>query len=391
MASPTPFRVRYGVVGGGAFLPVRLVAGMSPLDVKELVALKVGLAMGTFGIVDATGEPSPFHVGLEGDYDVVPLPGAGAGPAVAGGAAVSGAEVFAGGAGGVAGGERFEGLLRAAGIARPKPDVMQRLQFLRDTAILSANSPAQALQWYEWARGLPLSPTRGRFRSVTGYMLNDPSYFDANILLAYDPTGDEAMFKVMPSADCAEVVAALAVCGGSNLVPCQLRNATRDDGSDFCGLLMPKYSRSLATVPDFVLAEEHLLMRAQQLLAAVRHMHGVGFVHMDIKEANIFVGIGGLWWLGDFGSAVREGSAFTSTTSGLHPELDDWHVRPPMPAQRRYDIYMVAALLVRQLDAPRDRAAYGAKPSALRARVERVSSEPLRALLTNLFGEAGVT
>ena len=45
---------------------------------------------------------------------------------------------------------------------------------------------------------------------------------------------------------------------------------------------MPRYGRSLATVPDFVLAEEHLLVRAQQLLAAVRHMHGVGFVHMDI-------------------------------------------------------------------------------------------------------------
>ena len=346
--------------------------------------------MGTFVIQNADGVKSPFHAGLVGDWEVVPLPGAGAGPAAAGGAAAAGAVVFAVGAGGVAGGERFEGLLRAAGIACPKPDVMQRLQFLRDTAILSANSPAQALQWYEWARDLPLSPTRGRFRSVTGYMLNGPSYFDANILLAYDPIGDEAMFKVMTSADCAEVVAARAVCGGPNLVPCQVRNATRDDGSDFCGLLMPKYSRSLATVPDFVLAEEHLLVRAQQLLAAVRHVHGVGFVHMDIKEANIFVGSSGSWWLGDFGSAVREGSAITSTTRGLHPELDAWHMRPPMPAQRRYDVYMVAALLVRQLDAPRDRAAYGATPGALRARIERVSSEPLRALLTSLFDEADV-
>ena len=153
---------------------------------------------------------------------------------------------------------------------------------------------------------------------------------------------------------------------------------------------MPRYGRSLATVPDFVLAEEHLLTRAQQLLAAVRHMHGVGFVHMDIKEANVFVGSGGTWWLGDFGSAVREGAAITSTTRGLHPELDDWHLKPPLPAQRRFDVFMLAALLVRQLNAPRDRIAFAAAPGAILARIQRVRLEPLRALLSSLFDEAEI-
>ena len=299
------------------------------------------------------------------------------------------------GGGGGAGGydsarARFEGFLLTAGIARPKSDVMQRLQIQRDTAILSAGSAAEALYWYEWARDLPLSPTRGRFRSLTGYTLKGPSAFAANILLAYDQLGGAAMFKVMQSADCAEVVAARAVSGGPHLVASELRNATRDDGSDFCGLLMPMYVRSLATVPDFILSEENLLTRAQQLLAAVRHMHGVGFVHMDIKEANVFVGSGGTWWLGDFGSAVHEGAAITSTTRGLHPELDDWHLKPPLPAQRRFDFFMLAALLVRQLDVPRDRIAFAAAPGAILARIQRVRSEPLRALLTSIFDEAEI-
>lgn len=45
-----------------------------------------------------------------------------------------------------ASGARFERLLLEAGI-HAEADAMQRLQFLRDTAILSANTPAQALQW----------------------------------------------------------------------------------------------------------------------------------------------------------------------------------------------------------------------------------------------------
>lgn len=390
------FRVRHG---GGAFLPVLLPPGAAAQDIKEAVALTVGLAVGTFGVRSAAdGVASPLHAGLAGDWDVVLLP---AGPPGAGAPAAASSAVGTrgGGGGGADGGgarARFEAFLRDAGV-RPRPDVLLRLQFLRDTAILSAGSPAEARQWYEWARDLPHSPTRGRFRSATGHFLDGPSAFDANILLAFDAGGAAAMFKVMPSAECAEVVAARAVSGGPGLVPCELLCAERESGAPFCGLLMPKYDRSLATVPELVLAEDVLLKRAEVLLAAVRHVHGAGFVHMDVKEANVFVDAAGGWWLGDFGSAVREGAHVTSTTRGLHPELEDWHLRRPTPAQRRFDAYMLAALLVRQLDAPRDRAlgtdaASGTPPSpdAVRARARRVRSDALRALLEGLLDEAGL-
>ena len=369
-----PFRVRFA---GGAYQVVGLAPGQSEVGVERAIAGAVGLTPGTFFIRNAE-RVQGLHAGLVGDWDVMLLPGQPG--AISGGGTGS----FDG-----ASGARFEAFLHDAGI-RPKPEVLQRLQFLRDTAILSANSPSQAKQWYEWARDQPHSPTRGRFRSATGYMLNGPSSFDANILLAYDPFGDAFMFKVMPSAECGEVVAACAVYGGPNLVPCELRSAKRENGSDFCGLLMPKYERSLATVPDIVLAEEIILERARALLSAVRHMHDVGYVHMDIKEANVFVGSGGSWWLGDFGSAVGEGEAIISTTRGSHPELEDWHLLFSLPAQRRFDIYMLVALLVRQLDAPQERVAYGAEPSAVYKRIKQVSSESLRTLLFDLFDEAEI-
>jgi Protein kinase domain len=280
-------------------------------------------------------------------------------------------------------------------ISRPKLDVLSRLHQLRDTVFITAATPAEALNWYSWARDQPLSPTRGRFRSVTGYLLNGPSTIDAKLILAYDPAGSPAMFKIMASKDCPEVLAAVAVNGVPNLVPCTFRSAEKENGDFFCGLLMPKYDRSLFSVPDLVLSEALLLERAQSLLAAVRHMHSVGFIHMDIKEANVFVGFDGSWWLGDFGSAVREGEPITSTTRGLHPELTNWHLlSKPIPAERRYDMFMLVGLLVRQLDS-RSGTHYAEEPPSLvlmRKRALMVENDKLKLLLVNLIdNEAAVT
>ena len=72
MASPAPFRVRYG---GGAYLPVLLGPDTSAQDVKEVVAATVNLAIGTFVIQNADRVKSAFHAGLTGNWDVVLLPG----------------------------------------------------------------------------------------------------------------------------------------------------------------------------------------------------------------------------------------------------------------------------------------------------------------------------
>ena len=57
---------------------------------------------------------------------------------------------------------RFERLLRATG-TRPKPEIMARLQRVRETAILTAGKPLEAIEWNEWAEALPQTVTRRVF------------------------------------------------------------------------------------------------------------------------------------------------------------------------------------------------------------------------------------
>ena len=70
-AAPTLIRVR---VRGGDYHTVELAPGMSSLDVKEVVAGALGLAVGTFVLQsDADGRSAGFHTGLAGDWTTVPL------------------------------------------------------------------------------------------------------------------------------------------------------------------------------------------------------------------------------------------------------------------------------------------------------------------------------
>ena len=72
---------------------------------------------------------------------------------------------------------------------------------------------------------------------------------------------------------------------------------------------------------------------------ALRHVHAVGFVHMDVKEANVLVDAAGCWAPGDFGSAVREGEAIVSTTRGLHTRLV-W-AEDPRETEPHFDFHVM--------------------------------------------------
>ncbi len=76
---------------------------------------------------------------------------------------------------------------------------------------------------------------------------------------------------------------------------------------------MPKYERSLFDT-NLVLHRSFLIPKALQMIDAVNRIHERGYVHMDIKEANVFVDLNGDWCLGDLGSCVPIGRPIRECT-----------------------------------------------------------------------------
>ena len=183
--------------------------------------------------------------------------------------------------------QRFVDLLALAKLTQPQRSVLTRLQRLHDTAFLTAATPEEALQWYDWAQSLPSSVTRGSFKSLTGFTLDGTHPLPGSFMLAFDPEGAAYMLKVVKSRSELEVEAAAALRGSPHVVPAQFEEATRRDGVAFCGLLMPKYERSFEA-SDLQLSPSVLFRRTTTMVEALNAIHRLGWVHMDVKEANIF-------------------------------------------------------------------------------------------------------
>ncbi len=106
-------------------------------------------------------------------------------------------------------------------------------------------------------------------------------------MLAFDSEGAAYMLKIVKSRSEQEVEAAAALLGSPHVVPAQFQEARRHDGMTFCGLLMPKYERSLEA-SDLQLSPSVLFRRTTTMVVALNAIHKLGWVHMDVKEANIF-------------------------------------------------------------------------------------------------------
>ncbi len=58
-----------------------------------------------------------------------------------------------------------------------------------------------------------------------------------------------------------------------------------------------------------------------RLRSDLEYMHSRGFVHCDVKSANVLTQVDGSWLLSDFGSCAREGGSVLSATEVFHPTL----------------------------------------------------------------------
>lgn len=233
-------------------------------------------------------------------------------------------------------------LLKKAHI-RAKPEVMTRLQKLNSGAILTAGTCTEAIYWYEWARDLPKTVTRGVFRNKTGYILDGAHPTVDGLILAFTEDSKEYMCKIMKGPEDPEVFFATAVSGGPFIVPSSFETADYEaDGNKhiFCGLLMPRYSSSMLGL-DVQFSEKWLLHVARQLVEAVNFAHSRNIVHSDIKEANLFKKDDVLY-LGDWGSAVYHGELVKEATMGYFRAMEDIRGKP---AQWQYDWFALAMSL----------------------------------------------
>jgi len=93
-----------------------------------------------------------------------------------------------------------------------------------------------------------------------------------------------------------------------------------------------------------------LLRRSESIVAGLNWLHERGYVHMDVKQGNIFVeATTGDWFLGDFGTCVRVGERVQGTTVWCYPKPING-----TPSQFAFDWYMLAvALLVHEYSSDR--------------------------------------
>lgn len=108
----------------------------------------------------------------------------------------------------------------------------------------------------------------------------------------------------------------------------------------YSALLMPPYVCCLSKAMKSFDASV-LIAGGRRIQRALEYVHSKGYVHMDVKTDNIFIDWKGLWFLGDFGSAVKIGQTVKSTTETF--TTGGWFDRA---AKIEFDWFMLATMLV---------------------------------------------
>lgn len=209
-------------------------------------------------------------------------------------------------------------------------------------AAVSTGIKEPCIDLYETVKGLPSSLTLGFIQNEMNVSINGPmSLSQPNILIAIDLDAGKHLFikllripqttashstdakkdAVMAEIQTCRVLAQADIPG---LVKCDVVQVTvnHSEGLDvapgeWASLKMKRYVSSLADLPQ--LTEKWLYCGFSRILEALKKMHNLNLVHMDVKSDNLFVDDNLDWNLGDFGSARNVGSTIWSFSEVFNP------------------------------------------------------------------------
>lgn len=241
--------------------------------------------------------------------------------------------------------QKYADYLKFGYIDKPKTQVLATIskrysQQLR--AVLDIGLPGPCVDLYETVKELPSTITRGVIQKEMNISINGPmSLAQPNILIAIDLDAEKHLFVKllrMPQTTTSQPTAAKkdAVTAEINtcttlskenilgLVKCDVVEVTvcHSEGLDvspgvWAALKMKRYVSSLIDLPQ--LSEKLIFRGYSRIFKALRAMHNLGMVHMDVKSDNLFVDDELGWNLGDFGSTRKIGHNVWSHTDVLTP------------------------------------------------------------------------
>lgn len=239
----------------------------------------------------------------------------------------------------------FADYLKRENINSPKENVLSIIatcypQQMRAAMEIGSSGPCVDL--YRMVEGLPSSYTRGVIEKDMAISINGPLSLERpNVLTAVDMgSGCHICLKLLrlPGTVTSQSTVAkkdaieteISTCSFltakniEGLVKCDVVDVTvhHSEGLDVSpgvwrALRMKRFMCSLNQCPQ--LSEHWLYQGFTRILNALKEMHKLDIVHMDVKPDNLFVDDNLVWNLGDFGSARKIGVVQWSFTCAFNP------------------------------------------------------------------------